>query len=84
MVDSFPNIFAESVLDTSALERPCVSRISTTLTTSSRIISRLKDVKNVVSRVIGVDEREALLNDLGEFAEAYEEGWNSGSDDDDD
>ncbi|KAL0640182.1 mtDNA inheritance, partitioning of the mitochondrial organelle [Maublancomyces gigas] len=84
IVDSFPNIFAESVLDTSALERPCVSRISTTLTTSSRIISRLKDVKNVVSRVIGVDEREALLNDLGEFAEAYEEGWNSGSDDDDD
>lgn len=84
MVDSFPNIFAESVLDTSALERPCVSRIGTTLTTSSKTISRLKDVKNVVSRVIGVDEREALLNDLGEFAEAYEAGWNSGSDDDDD
>lgn len=37
-----------------------------------------------MSRVIGVDEREALLNDLGEFAEAYEEGWKSGSDDDDD
>lgn len=41
-------------------------------------------MKEVVSRVVGVDEREALLNDLGEFAEAYEEGWNSGSDDDDD
>lgn len=84
MVDSFPDIFAEGVLDTLALDRPCVSRVVTTLTTSSKTISRLKDVKNVVSRVIGVDEREALLNDLGEFAEAYEGGWNSGSDDDDD
>lgn len=72
------------MLDTSALDRPCISKISTTLTTSSKVISRLKNVKDVVSRVVGVDEREALLNDLGEFAEAYEQGWNSGSDGDDD
>jgi hypothetical protein len=44
----------------------------------------LKNVKDLVSQVVSVDEREALLNDLGEFAEAYEEGYNSGSDDDDD
>ncbi|KAH0562218.1 hypothetical protein GP486_003083 [Trichoglossum hirsutum] len=31
-----------------------------------------------------VDEREALLNELGEIREAYEEGWDSGTDEDDD
>ena len=30
------------------------------------------------------DEREALFNGLGEIGEAYEEGWDSGSDDDSD
>lgn len=29
-------------------------------------------------------EREELFNGLGEIGEAYEEGWNSGSDDDSD
>lgn len=38
----------------------------------------------MVSRAIGVEEREALSNSLGEIAEAYEEGWDSGSDEDDD
>ncbi|KAI5851143.1 tubulin domain-containing protein [Morchella snyderi] len=84
IIDSFPAIFSSRVLDSSVLDRPCVGRVSTKLTTSSKIISRLKNVKDFVSRVVSVDEREALLNDLGEFAEAYEEGYNSGSDDDDD
>jgi len=48
------------------------------------VIPRLKSIKNVVSRVVGVDEREAILNDLGEFIEGFETGWNSGSDDNDD
>ena len=38
----------------------------------------------MMSRAIGVEEREALSNSLGEIAEAYEEGWDSGSDEDDD
>ncbi|KAG0646720.1 dml-1 [Hyphodiscus hymeniophilus] len=37
-----------------------------------------------LQKVIDVDEREALSNSLGEIAEAYEEGWDSGSDEDDD
>lgn len=84
IIDSFPAIFSGCVLDSSVLSRPCLGRISTKLSTSSKVISRLKNVKDLVSRVVSVDEREALLNDLGEFAEAYEEGYNSGSDDDDD
>lgn len=37
-----------------------------------------------MNRAINVDEREALSNSLGGIAEAYEEGWDSGSDEDDD
>lgn len=33
---------------------------------------------------VGVDEREALANDLSELAEAYVDDWYSGSDEDDD
>jgi hypothetical protein len=45
---------------------------------------RIKSLRNVASRSIGLEEREALSNSLGEIAEAYEEGWDSGSDEDDD
>jgi len=34
--------------------------------------------------MIGLDEREALSNGLGEIVEAYQDGWSSGSDDDSD
>ena len=34
--------------------------------------------------MVGLDERETLSNGLGEISEAYEEGWNSGSDEDSD
>lgn len=41
-------------------------------------------MESIVKRVAAFDEREALANGLGEIAEAYEEGWNSGSDDESD
>lgn len=34
--------------------------------------------------MLSVDEREAMLNGLGEIRESYETGWSSGSEDDDD
>jgi hypothetical protein len=48
------------------------------------VASRIKNLRSLVSRSIAMDEREALSNSLGEIAEAYEEGWDSGSDSDDD
>jgi len=48
------------------------------------VASRIKNLRSIVSRSIPVDERETLSNTLGEIAEAYEEGWDSGSDEDDD
>lgn len=38
----------------------------------------------MAGRVIGVDERENLVNGLGEIRESYETGWMSDSDFDDD
>ncbi|RPB06132.1 tubulin nucleotide-binding domain-like protein [Choiromyces venosus 120613-1] len=87
VIDSFPSIFSTdhtiSVEGATAEEDQRLA-VSTRLTTSSQVIPRLKSIKNVVSRVVGVDEREAILNDLGEFIEGFETGWNSGSDDYDD
>lgn len=54
------------------------------LSTTTGVAKRVKVLQAVVGRMIGLDEREALSNGLGEIAEAYEEGWSSGSDDDSD
>jgi hypothetical protein len=48
------------------------------------VASRVKGLQGIISRSVGLDEREALSNSLGEIAEAYEEGWDSGSDEDED
>jgi hypothetical protein len=58
--------------------------VRTSLSTDTAVALRLKSLRTIVGRSIAVDEREALSNSLGEIAEAYEEGWDSGSDDDDD
>lgn len=54
------------------------------LTSSSRTAGALKNLEKVAGRMIQVDEREALVNGLGEIRESYESGWNSESDFDDD
>lgn len=77
LLDSFPHIFA----------RPGASNslsIKTSLSTDTSVALRVKSLQQIVSRAIGVDEREALVNSLGEIAEAYEEGYDSGTDEDDD
>lgn len=76
MLDSFPHIFASG---------PSTSlRINTSLSTDTSVAVWIKDLQSIVSRAVGIDEREALSNALGVIAESYEEGWDSGSDEDDD
>ncbi|TVY47537.1 Protein DML1 [Lachnellula occidentalis] len=58
--------------------------VRTSLSTDTSVALRVKSLQNIVNRAISVDEREALSNSLGEIAEAYEEGWDSGTDEDDD
>ena len=53
------------------------------LTASSRTAESIKAIETTAARLSSVDEREAMLNGLGEIREAYETGWSSGSEDDD-
>ncbi|KAJ5819130.1 hypothetical protein N7474_004721 [Penicillium riverlandense] len=54
------------------------------LTTSSRTAERIKAIEATAARMVSVDEREALVNGLGEIRETYQTGWSSGSDEEDD
>jgi len=77
VLDSFPQIFTQI--------RPGKGlHVNTSLSTDTTVALRIKSLQNIVSRAIGVDEREDLTNSLGEIAEAYEQGWDSGTDEDDD
>ncbi|KAL4871293.1 hypothetical protein BDV12DRAFT_183923 [Aspergillus spectabilis] len=54
------------------------------LTASTRTAERIRGLESVAGRVIAVDERENLVNGLGEIRESYETGWTSDSYFDDD
>ena len=79
LLDSFPDIF-------SGVEQPSTSSVAVdaALSTDTSVALRIKNLQQIVNRAVHVDEREALSNSLGEIAEAYEEGYDSGSDEDDD
>ncbi|KAK6585520.1 hypothetical protein PZA11_002247 [Diplocarpon coronariae] len=77
LLDSFPHIYANAS-PTSSLG------VSTSLSTDTTVALRIKNLQHIISRAVGVEEREALSNSLGQIAEAYEEGWDSGSDSDED
>lgn len=54
------------------------------LTASTRTAQRIKSIETNTARALSIDERENMLNGLGEIRESYETGWSSGSEDDDD
>ncbi|KAL8852837.1 MAG: hypothetical protein Q9221_002346 [Calogaya cf. arnoldii] len=76
LLDSFPEILVGKGHSSRA------AAIHGSLSTTSQMSKRTKGLQNMVSRMVDVVEREALSNGLGEIAEAYEEGWDSGSDED--
>jgi hypothetical protein len=77
LLDSFPHIFSQPRSSKSLT-------VSTSLSTDTTVALRVKNLQHIVNRAISIDEREALSNSLGDIAEAYEEGWDSGTDEDDD
>ena len=82
VVDSFPAIFPS--LGPLVPHGTDYCAINTRLATNTAVIDKIKSLTEIVSWRVGVDEREALLNDLGEIVDGYQHGWESGSDDDDD
>ncbi|KAL9128299.1 MAG: hypothetical protein Q9217_003004 [Psora testacea] len=74
VLDSFPNIFANASNNKIGFR--------TLLSTSTRMSRSIKSLQETAGRMASLEEREALVNSLGEIAEAYEEGWDCGSGDD--
>ena len=56
----------------------------TVLSTETTIGPQVKTLKSLTSWSIPLDEREGLSNGLAEIADAYQDDWSSGSDEDDD
>jgi hypothetical protein len=54
------------------------------LTTSTVVADQIRALEQMVKRLVGIEEREALCNGLQVLAEEYDEGWDSGSDSDND
>ncbi|KAK2733617.1 mtDNA inheritance, partitioning of the mitochondrial organelle [Onygenales sp. PD_40] len=81
ILDSFPhNLFAGQGTPASGSKLSVRASLSTT----TQIGEKVKELQKFAARVVGVDEREALMNGLGEIAEAYQESWESESDSGDD
>lgn len=56
----------------------------TALSSSTSVAHRIRGLAEIVGRVVGVEEREGLRSDLLRVGEEYVDGWDSGSDEDDD
>lgn len=76
LLDSFPQIFRDE--EGGALTDNIA--VTTSLSTDTALSARLKALRTTVTRLVGVEERETLGNDLAEMADEYHEGWSSGSD----
>ncbi|KKA24155.1 MtDNA inheritance protein Dml1 [Rasamsonia emersonii CBS 393.64] len=76
ILDSYPRDLLPRSNGETAVE------IHAALSTTTRIGDKLKELQTIAGRTIGVDEREALINGLGELRESYEKGWISDTDDD--
>ena len=58
--------------------------VRTSLSTTSEMQSRLKDLSRLIARSVDQETRESLVNNLAELGEAYAVDWQSGSDEEDD
>ncbi|KAF4331662.1 DML1-like protein [Fusarium beomiforme] len=77
LLDAYPQIYPQLT------NHPGAS-MQTTLSTNSSLAQRIRNLRTESARLVAVNEREDLGNRLAELADAYQEGWFSGSDDDED
>ncbi|KAG5948441.1 hypothetical protein E4U60_001861 [Claviceps pazoutovae] len=78
LLDSYPRIY------TSAASKSCMP-LNTFLRTDTSICVQLRALRaQATRRLISLDEREGLSNGIAEMADAYQDDWSSGSDNDDD
>ncbi|KAF2011099.1 tubulin nucleotide-binding domain-like protein [Aaosphaeria arxii CBS 175.79] len=78
VLDSYPAIFNVGKGHTQKLA------VHAGLTTSTAVAEQVRTVEQLMRRMHGIQEREDLCNRLQIIAEQYDEGWDSGSEGDDD
>ena len=84
ILPTFPPIF--SFLAEDAITRvPAKSvAVRTSLSTTTAVATRIKELSDVVGRTVGmVEDREGLVNGLKELAEQYRAGWEDDGESDD-
>jgi hypothetical protein len=79
LLDSFP----ASIFDVGSGQASKLA-VHTGLTTSTAVADQVRAMEQIVKRLVRIEEREALCNGLQVIAEEYDEGWDSGTDSDDD
>lgn len=79
IIDSYPSIF--DFRGSGGWAKEVAVRAS--LSTSSGVAKRIRELERASRWLVGVEEREVLRDGLIGIAEEYEEGWSSGEDEDD-
>lgn len=77
LLDSFPQIYQFDA-------KPSKLAIQASISTDTSVADRIRSVERAARTLVGVEEREALCDGLISMCQEYEEGWSSGSDDDED
>lgn len=78
LLDSFPTIYGSRSRASNGL----AARAS--LAMESSVAGQISHMQRRIGRIIGLDEREMLLDGLGHIADAYRERWGSDADSGDD
>ncbi|KAJ6439995.1 phosducin [Purpureocillium lavendulum] len=78
LLDSFPHIYRDIAAGEAA------APVRTLLSTTASMTPRIRNLRSQVSRSVALEERETLSSGLADIADAYQDDWSSGSDEDDD
>ncbi|EFX05416.1 mtDNA inheritance protein [Grosmannia clavigera kw1407] len=80
LLDSFPHIYQLTAAQQTSI------RVTTGLATNSTVADSIQGLRSVVVApwAVSLEDREDLGNELAGMADAYHEGWSSGSDEADD
>lgn len=76
-LDSFPRIFSFGAGTHDKVA------VQAALSASTAVAHRVRGIERLARTLVSIDEREALCDGLVTMCEEYEEGWESGSESDD-
>lgn len=78
LLSSFPPLYPDISIDEAAVP------VRAVLTTNSSLSILVKTLRSQASRSVTLEDRETLSSGLMDIADAYQDGWSSGSDEGDD